>query len=84
MPALFLFGVILEVEAEESALLVPVPLTALLAAGSEVLPDALLVATAEAGSAASSTTATDWVEVGAVETAELEATELMGSAAGGR
>ena len=75
-PALIPFGVMLELEA--STLLLPVSLTALLGAVLEELLDALLAATGDGPvEALSSTTATDWVEVGAIEAVEL------GGAAGG-
>ena len=66
-PALFPFGVRLELEVE--------PLTALLGTVPEVPLGALLAGTEEVlGELSSSATATDGVEVGAVEAVELRET----------
>lgn len=66
-PALFPFGVRLEVEVES--------LTVLLGAVPEVSLRAVLAATEEGlGELSSSATATDGVEVGAVEAVELKET----------
>ena len=66
-PALFPFGVRLEVEVD--------PLTALLGAVPEVPLGTLLAATEEGlGELSSPATVTDGVEVGAVEAAELRET----------